>query len=51
MNGQNPLSINMGHLVVTKATTIMINGGIDASLVNNPSKISDPQTISNVPVK
>jgi hypothetical protein len=48
---QNPLSIRMGHLVVTKATIIIIKRRIAANLVRNPNKINRPHTISKQPVK
>ena len=51
INGQKPLLINKGHLVVTKATIIMINGGMDANRVSKPRMMSVPQIISNAPVK
>ena len=48
---QKPLSIRIGHLVVIKATAIIIKRGIVASLVNNPNKINRPHKISKEAVK
>jgi len=50
-NGQNPFSISIGHFVVTNATSIMIKGGMEASLINIPAIINAPQIISKAPVK
>jgi len=50
-NVQKPLVVSKGNLVVIKAVIIMINKGIDASLVKNPNKIIVPHNISNAPVK
>ena len=38
-------------MVVTNAVTIIMNNGIDAILVSNPSNTSVPHITSNVPVK
>jgi|SRR5665213_2111719 hypothetical protein len=48
---QNPLPIRIGHLVVTKAVSIIIKRGMAANLVENPNKINKPHTISKLPVK
>lgn len=50
-NGQKPFETKTGHLVVTKAVTMIINKGIEANLVSSPARISEPHIISKVPVK
>lgn len=48
---QKPLSIKIGSLVVINAVVIIVNRGMDASLVNKPNKTSEPQTISRFATK
>lgn len=48
---QKPWPSNMGILVLMKATTMIVNNGTAASLVNRPSSNNTPQAISKVPVK
>lgn len=46
---QSPLSESRGALVVTRATDMIVNKGIAATLVNSPTKTNAPQTISKLP--
>lgn len=50
-SSQKPLSIKIGHLVVTKAVIMIMIRGKAAILVNKPIKINELQIISNVAVK
>ncbi len=50
-NALKPLPVNIGILLVTKATNITISIGIVASRITRPIKIIKPHTILNEPAK